>query len=223
MRIKKFNQIFESKIGDFIEDGKFFIIDIIDPSDDEIKIDGIKYTEYICYSPDEGKFYLLDPDHQIVDGPHNTLKDLEKSIGMEDINEYSDQKYESLTSQPRYLKDRFILFSKPKVNIDFAKNILKRYNVTEIDEYMDSAFLVKSSLDIIESIVGDYPEFFESYSRVDINLEEAWEGCDQIIDLISDLRDSLGHLNRWGSNKIPKDWNDNIDNIIDILKKMKID
>lgn len=42
MRIKKFNQIFESKVGDFIENGKFFIIDIFDPNDNIIKIDDIK-------------------------------------------------------------------------------------------------------------------------------------------------------------------------------------
>lgn len=77
--------------------------------------------KYICYSPDDGKFYLLDPDHEIIEGPHETLKDLEGIIGIEG-DDQSDQKYESLTNQPRYLRDRFILFPKPKVNIDFAKN-----------------------------------------------------------------------------------------------------
>ena len=66
---------------------------------------------------------------------------------------------------------------------------------------MDDAFLVKTTLDVVESIIGDYPEFFESYSRVDINLEEAWGGCVQAIESIKELQDSLGNLNKWGKTK----------------------
>lgn len=222
MRIKKFNQIFESKVGDFIEDGKFFIIDIFDPEDDEIDIDGTKYIEYVCYSPDDNKFYLLDPDYEIIEGPHNSLEDLNRSIGVEEESNNSDQKFESLTNQPRYLKDKFIIFPRPGVHIEFARKILKRYDISEVDGYMDDAFLVKTTLDVVESIIGDYPEFFESYSRVDINLEEAWGGCDQAIESIKELQDSLGNLNKWGKTKMPKNWNTNIDEIINILQKMKI-
>lgn len=132
------------------------------------------------------------------------------------------QKFESLTNQPRYLKDKFIIFPRSKVHIDFARKILKRYDISEVEGYMDDAFLVKTTLDIVESVIGDYPEFFESYSRVDINLEEAWSGCEEAIESIRELQDSLGNLNKWGKTKMPKNWNANIDEIINILQKMKI-
>jgi hypothetical protein len=129
--------------------------------------------------------------------------------------------FEGLTNQPRYLKDKFILFPKPGISKGFSNEILKKYGITEIEGYMDDALLVKSTLDIVESILGDYPEFFESYSRVDINLEEAWSGCERVIGQLEDLRDSLGSLDKWGKSKMPKNWNLDIDKIIQSLNGLK--
>lgn len=133
-----------------------------------------------------------------------------------------NQSFESLTNQPRYLRDKFIIFTRPKINIDLVRGILRKYDINEVEEYMDGVFLVKASLDIVESFIGDYPEFFESYSRVDINLEEAWDACEEVIDLVRNLQDSLGELDKWGKNKMSKNWNANIDQIINVLQKMKI-
>jgi len=94
MKIKKFEDfiINESvKLGDFVNDYKLIIIDIFDP-EEGIKIDldthSEKYIEYIAYGVDDKCFYLLDPDFEIIEGPHRKIEDLYEIIGVEEIPDY---------------------------------------------------------------------------------------------------------------------------------------
>ena len=81
------SSLFESKLGDFVSDGNFMIIDIIDPQDDVINIEhdlyDEKYVEFIAYGVDDKKFYLLDPDYDIIEGPYDTIEELYNEIGIE--------------------------------------------------------------------------------------------------------------------------------------------
>ena len=84
--------LFESKLGDFVSDGKFMIIDIIDPQDDVINIEhdlyDEKYVEFTAYGVDDKKFYLLDPDYDVIEGPYDTIKELYNEIGIEEIPDF---------------------------------------------------------------------------------------------------------------------------------------
>jgi hypothetical protein len=86
-KFKEFDKIQESNIGDFIQDGKFMIIEIIDPKDDP-EIPNY-YIEFVAYGVDDGKFYLLDPDYEIIEGPHNSIEDLYYEIGIEEIPNFN--------------------------------------------------------------------------------------------------------------------------------------
>ena len=84
--------LFESKLGDFVSDGKFMIIDIIDPQDDVINIEhdlyDEKYVEFTAYGVDDKKFYLLDPDYDVIEGPYDTIEELYNEIGIEEIPDF---------------------------------------------------------------------------------------------------------------------------------------
>ena len=84
--IKRFLETLNEKIktGDFVNDYKFMIVDIIDV-DDDVEVDFEtamvpKYIEYIAYEVDEKSFYLLDPDLEIIDGPYPSLEEIMKNI-----------------------------------------------------------------------------------------------------------------------------------------------
>lgn len=84
--IKRFLETINEKIkiGDFVNDYKFMIVDIIDV-DDDLEVDFEtsmvpKYIEYIAYEVDEKSFYLLDPDLEIIDGPYPSLEEIMKNI-----------------------------------------------------------------------------------------------------------------------------------------------
>lgn len=85
------SRLFETKLGDFVSDGKFMIIDIIDP-DDTIYIDNEiyseKYIEFTAYGVDDKKFYLLDPDYEVIEGPYDTIKELYDEIGIDEIPDF---------------------------------------------------------------------------------------------------------------------------------------
>lgn len=80
--IKNFNKLFESKYGDFIDDHKYFILEVFDPEEDG-------FVEYIVYCLEDKKFYLLDPDYSVSEGPFDSLEDLgdEVGIGLDEIPE----------------------------------------------------------------------------------------------------------------------------------------
>ncbi len=134
------------------------------------------------------------------------------------------KKFESLSPQSRYIKNRFILFSKKHLKIDFVKEILNQYDVKFIDIYNDtSSYIIEcGELSILKSIIEDYPEFFKSFSKIDVNFEEAHEKCESISNEIQSLQDSLGHVDKFGNMKFPDNWNQNIDNIIEMMKSIKI-
>lgn len=73
--IKKF-QIFEKVIvGDFVDNGSKMVIDIL-PPDDEYP----EYIEYLAYGVDDEKFYLLDPDFEVVMGPFDSREELDDNL-----------------------------------------------------------------------------------------------------------------------------------------------
>jgi hypothetical protein len=87
------SDVSESKLlGEFVQNGKFMIIDIIDP-DDSITIPGDlydeRYIEYPAYGIDDKKFYLLDSDYEVIEGPYDTIEDLYINIGIEEIPDFN--------------------------------------------------------------------------------------------------------------------------------------
>ena len=57
------------------------------------------------------------------------------------------KKFESLSPQSRYIKNRFILFSKKHLKIDFVKEILNQYDVNPVSESTKPS-LVPSALKV---------------------------------------------------------------------------
>jgi hypothetical protein len=69
--------------------------------------------------------------------------------------------------------------------------------------------------------VENYPEFFDSYEREDIKDTYICDECDDIISELEGIRDSVGELNGFGKSVLSKDWNQNIDEVIKRLEKLK--
>ena len=49
----------------------------------------------------------------------------------------------------------------------------------------------------------------------------SFDECDDIISEIEGIRDSVGELNEFGKSVLSKDWNQNIDEVIKRLEKLK--
>jgi hypothetical protein len=94
-----------------------------------------------------------------------------------------------------------------------------------IGQAYDSGYIIKcepgQEQQCGSDFVDNYPEFFESHEREDIKDTYLYDECEDIIDDIEDLRDSIGNLNSFGRSSLPKDWNDRIDEVIKRLENIK--
>jgi len=125
---------------------------------------------------------------------------------------------------PSHNRGEVIVFSN---DLDYktAKVIAKKLGYEITGEVRDGDFLVKTPIGEEEQagadFVDNYPEFFNGYEREDIKDTMIYDEMDGIIDEVSELRDSLGSLNKFGKSMLPDGWNDNIDKIITRLQNTK--
>jgi hypothetical protein len=112
-----------------------------------------------------------------------------------------------------------------EVDFKFVSKIASILGYKCSGEIYDTGYIIEVPQGQEESagaqFVEDYPEFFSGYERFDVNLDNAYESCDDIIYDIENLRDSLGSLNEFGKPLLPENWNENIDEIIDKLNNLK--
>ena len=87
----------------------------------------------------------------------------------------------------------------------FVKKILSKYEINNVDFYeTPNSYVIEcGGIDILKSIVEDYPEFFTSFSKIDINFEKTYRKCDLISQDILSLQDELGSLDNFGNMKFP--------------------
>jgi hypothetical protein len=135
---------------------------------------------------------------------------------------------ENLNNFPTYKRGEVVVYLRRDVQLDKStvKDIVKRFGCDLIDKIYDNGFIIKTEDGKEEfsgsEIVENYPEFFDSYERLDLKDKYVDDNLDDISDDIELLRDLVGSLDKFGKSKLPKDWNDRIDSIIMKLDKIKI-
>ena len=133
---------------------------------------------------------------------------------------------ELVPKQEVYKRGEVLVWVKKNTSLETVKDISNKLGYEVISEMFDGdAYLIKC-LPGKEEICGsdfvdNYPEFFESFERLDIKTVYIEENIKDIIDNIEELRDKLGKVNKFGKSIIPKDWNNQIENIIYKLNKIK--
>ena len=128
---------------------------------------------------------------------------------------------------PTYNRGEVIVWVRRDSNIsdNTVKDIAKKLGYESLGEGYDKGFIIKCDpgheKQCGSDFVDNYPEFFESYERVDIKDANLYDECDDIISDIENIRDSIGTLNKFGRSQLPKNWNEKIDKIISRLENIK--
>jgi hypothetical protein len=135
---------------------------------------------------------------------------------------------EELVSRfPSYKKGEVVVFTNRNADIgyDTVKDLARKLGYEVTGEIYDNGYIVKTKPGEEEStgavFIENYPEFFDGYEREDIKDTYIYNECDDIISEIEDIRDSVGNLNKFGKSVLSKDWNQNIDEVIKRLEKLK--
>lgn len=134
---------------------------------------------------------------------------------------------EAISDIPTYNKGEVVIWVRRDVDIsdNTIKDIAKKLGYELLGEGYDKGFIIKcepgQEQQCGSDFVDNYPEFFESYEREDIKDKHLYDECENIIDDIEDIRDSIGTLNKFGRSQLPNNWNDEIDNIISKLENIK--
>lgn len=133
---------------------------------------------------------------------------------------------ELVTKFPQYSRGEVVIFSSDR-NIDLGtvKYLVSKLGFECIGEIYGNGFVIQVPNGEEEKsgkiITDKYPDFFGGFERIDVNMDNIYSKCDDIIGEVEGLRDSLGSLNKFGTSLLPKDWNQNIDNIIEDLNRLK--
>jgi hypothetical protein len=135
---------------------------------------------------------------------------------------------EELVSRfPSHKKGEVVVFANRNADIGYGtvKDLAKKLGYEVTGEIYDNGYIVKTKPGEEESagavFVENYPEFFDSYEREDIKDTYICDECDDIISELEGIRDSVGELNEFGKSVLSKDWNQNIDEVIKRLEKLK--
>lgn len=140
------------------------------------------------------------------------------------------KKFNEISNFPQYKRGEVIIWcnrvGENKPDDNFFTQITQKLGYKYIRSLYDGdAFLVEAPIgqekQVGSDFVDNYPEFFTSYERRDIQMEYLFEQIDNIVSDIEGLRDSIGNLNEFGKTDLPKNWNNNIDSIIKSLDKIK--
>lgn len=133
---------------------------------------------------------------------------------------------ELVPKQEVYKRGEVLVWTKKNTSLETVKDISNKLGYEVISEMFDGdAYLIKC-LPGKEEICGsdfvdNYPEFFETFERLDIKTVYIQENIKDIIYDIEGLRDKLGEVNKFGKSIIPKDWNNKIEDVIYKLNKIK--
>lgn len=136
---------------------------------------------------------------------------------------------ELINDIPTFNRGEVIVYANRNNNVDIStvKDIAKRFGYEVKDKVYDNGYIIKCEPGQEEiagsDLVDNYPEFFDSYEREDIKDSYIVDACGDIIEDVESLRDSVGYLNEFGRSQLPKDWNDNIELIIEKLNNIKLD
>lgn len=71
--LKLFEEYSDSEIGQ-IRNG-YEILDIFNPEEDD-------YYEYLAKSVEDGMYYGLDPDFEVISGPFDSMSELKEDLGI---------------------------------------------------------------------------------------------------------------------------------------------
>jgi hypothetical protein len=136
---------------------------------------------------------------------------------------------EKLIDMPMFNRGEIVVYANRKNNVDMStvEDIAKRFGYKVKDKIHDNGYIIECEPGQ-EKIAGsdfvdNYPEFFDSYEREDIKDTYIINACNDIIEDVDALIDSVGNINEFGRSQLPKDWNDNIERIINKLNNIKID
>lgn len=132
------------------------------------------------------------------------------------------RKFKESSSIPLYTKGEILVFVNRGVKEDTISDIAKQLGA-ELDvrmEYPDY-YLIKTPIGkeevIGQDFVDNYPEFFNSYERRDINLERMMDEIDEITSDVESIHDYIGGTKKY----FKKGFNEYIDSIIKRLEKIK--
>lgn len=133
---------------------------------------------------------------------------------------------ESVTRFPQYKRGEVIVFAVDNdIDTKFVNSLVRRLGYKCIGEIYDTGFVIEvpkgDEIKVGEMLIGKYPEFFGSYDRLDVNSDGIYTKCDEIVNQIENLRDSIGSLNKFGVPILPKNWNKSIDLVISELNSLK--
>jgi len=133
---------------------------------------------------------------------------------------------ELVTKFPQYSRGEVVVFSSDRdLDQSTANYLVSKLGFKCTGQIYGNGFIIevpKGEEEKSGKIIKDkYPDFFGGYERIDVNMDNIYNQCDDIISEVENLRDSLGSLNEFGSSLLPKDWNQSVDNIIEDLKKLK--
>ncbi len=160
-------------------------------------------------------------------------KDIQGILGISEKRKIPNIKYlrkfneELVTRFPSHRKGEVVVFVNRNVDIgyDTVKDLARKLGYEVTGEIYDNEYIVKTKPGEEESagaiFVENYPEFFDSYEREDIKDTYICDECDSIISDIEEIRDSVGNLNKYGKSVLSDDWNQNIDEVIKRLEKLK--
>lgn len=133
---------------------------------------------------------------------------------------------EELVSRfPMYKRGEIIVFTNDDLDYSFVKSLSKKLGYKVTGEFLDNGYIVETEPGEEEKVgaefVDNYPEFFGGYEREDVKNTHIYDECDSIISDIEEIRDSVGNLNKYGKSVLSDDWNQNIDEVIKRLEKLK--
>lgn len=132
------------------------------------------------------------------------------------------KKFNEASSIPLYSKGEILVFTKRDLDEKTIEDISKQLGVEYDERYSvgNSEFLIKTPIGqenrVGQDFVDNYPEFFSSFERRDINMEEMFDKIHQTSRRVRDLDEYIG--NTLVNPKI----NSDIDEIIELLKSLKI-
>jgi len=142
---------------------------------------------------------------------------------MKHLKKYNE---ELTTRFPQYKRGEVVIYANDHdIDTDFVKRLVKKFGYKCIGEIYDTGFVIEvpkgEEVKAGKTLIEKYPEFFDSYDRLDINSDSIYTKCDEIVLSIENLRDSIGKMNQFGTPMLPKNWNKSIDNIVSELNKLR--
>lgn len=128
---------------------------------------------------------------------------------------------------PTYKRGEIVVWANrgnKEIDYSFVKVLAKNLGYEMVGEIHDG-YIIKTKPGEEEKVgaefVDNYPEFFSGYEREDIKDTYIVDKFEDIILELQDMMDSVGSINEFGKSVLPKKWNQDIDNIIKKLEKIK--